>query len=75
MAPGQRANGHLSTLPPAKLLDTPSSFSISEQELIKKAQHVFDVTQVGIKDDSVLAEDFRFEFPVISLDRKVGSLA
>lgn len=73
MSSGKLANG-LSTIPPATLADAPRTFSISEQELIKKAKHVFDDTQVGIKDDSVLAENFRFEFPVVSLDKKVSSL-
>ena len=30
---------------------------------------MFAETQTGITEDSVLAEDFRFEFPVVSLDR------
>ncbi|KAK9806001.1 hypothetical protein WJX73_002925 [Symbiochloris irregularis] len=70
MSSGKLANGHLSTIPPATLADTPRTFSISEQELIKKAKHIFEETQVGVKDDSVLASDFRFEFPVVSLDKQ-----
>ena len=47
------------------------NFSISEQELISKAKQVFD-TESGQKDSSVLSDDFRFEFPIVSLSKEVG---
>ena len=40
-----------------------------EDQLIARAKDVF-ATMTGVKDDSVLAEDFRFEFPVVSLDKE-----
>jgi hypothetical protein len=40
-----------------------------EDTLIARAEEVF-ATMTGVKDDSVLAEDFRFEFPVVSLDKE-----
>lgn len=53
---------------PAVLEGTPENFPIGPDELISKAKAVFD-TQTGLDDDSVLADDFRFEFPVVSLDK------
>lgn len=55
--------------PPAVLPDTPTSFPIAADDLITLAQKVFHETNTGITDDSVLSEDFRFEFPIVSLDR------
>lgn len=46
------------------------SFPISEQELISKAKQVFE-TSSGQKDPSVLSDDFRFEFPIVSLSKAV----
>ena len=43
----------------------------SEQELISKAKQVFD-TASGQKDPSVLSDNFRFEFPIVSLSKEVG---
>ncbi len=40
-----------------------------EEKLITRAKDVF-ATMTGVKDDSVLADDFRFEFPVVSLDKE-----
>ena len=47
------------------------SFSIGEEKLISMAKHVFE-TSSGQKDSSVLADDFRFEFPIVSLSKEVG---
>ena len=38
-----------------------------EDQLIARAKEVFE-TMTGVKDDSVLAPDFRFEFPVVRVD-------
>ena len=46
------------------------NFSIGEDKLISLAKHMFE-TQSGQKDHSVLSDDFRFEFPIVSLDKKV----
>ena len=60
-------------LQPARLAGSPSSpFSIPERELIDKARYILD-HGIGVEDSSVLADEFRFEFPVISLDKKVRS--
>ncbi|KAL3149571.1 hypothetical protein ABBQ32_002347 [Trebouxia sp. C0010 RCD-2024] len=56
-------------VPPATLPGTPKSFLIGEEKLISMAKHVFE-TSSGQKDASVLSDDFRFEFPIISLSRK-----
>lgn len=56
-------------IPPAVLEGTPSTFPIAPEELLTQAKKVFHETRTGITDDSVLADDFRFEFPVVSLDR------
>lgn len=58
-----------STLEPALLEGTPTNFSIPPEQLIQRAKAVFE-TDTGVKDDSVLADNFRFEFPVVSLDRE-----
>lgn len=57
-----------SGIPPAVLPDTPTNFPIAPEELIALAKKVF-ATQTGVEDDSVLSPDFRFEFPIVSLDR------
>lgn len=48
---------------PAVLPDTPTAFPIAADKLIELAKAAF-ATQTGVDDDSVLSEDFRFEFPV-----------
>lgn len=55
-------------VPPGVLEGTPTDFPIGEEELIRKAQEVF-ASETGLVDESVLADDFRFEFPVVSLDK------
>jgi hypothetical protein len=62
------ANASAGALAPAVLPDTPTSFPIAADRLIALAQAAF-ATRTGIEDDSVLAPDFRFEFPVVSLGR------
>mmetsp|Transcript_11765 Transcript_11765/g.33181 ORF Transcript_11765/g.33181 Transcript_11765/m.33181 type:complete len:262 (+) Transcript_11765:2556-3341(+) len=58
-------------VPPAVLDGTDAGFveRFGEDTLIARAEEVF-ATMTGVKDDSVLAEDFRFEFPVVSLDKE-----
>ena len=46
------------------------SFPIGEEKLISMAKQVFE-TSSGQKDASVLSEDFRFEFPIVSLSKEV----
>ena len=46
------------------------SFSIPPEKLIELAK-ALDAAGGGVEDPSLLAEDFRFEFPVISLGREV----
>ena len=46
------------------------SFPIGEEKLISMAKQVFE-TSSGQKDASVLADDFRFEFPIVSLSKEV----
>lgn len=55
---------------PAVLPGTPESFLFTEDELIEKAKKVLFESETGLNDDSVLSDDFRFEFPVVSLDKK-----
>jgi len=54
---------------PATLPGTPESFPIKEDQLIELAKKLFD-SGVGVEDDTLLSDDFRFEFPVISLDKE-----
>jgi hypothetical protein len=56
-------------LTPAVLPGTPAAFLIPADRLVALAKAAF-ATQTGVDDDSVLAPDFRFEFPVVSLDRE-----
>lgn len=73
----RQANGTtLAEVSVATLPGTPArgSFPISEGELLKKAQYVFNEAGVGSRDSSVLADDFRFEFPVVSLNRTVSQI-
>ncbi len=56
-------------VPPAVLPGTPSSFPIPSDELIALAQKVFE-TNSGVEQPELLADDFRFEFPVVSLAKK-----
>jgi hypothetical protein len=55
---------------PAVLEGTDPEFAkkFGEDILISRAKDVF-ATMTGVKDESVLAEDFRFEFPIVSLDK------
>ena len=52
--------------------DSAQSFPIPPDELIAKAKQL-EAAFGGALDDSLLAPDFRFEFPVISLGREVGA--
>ena len=49
------------------------SFPIPADELIVKAKKL-EAAFGGALDDSLLAPDFRFEFPVVSLAREVRGL-
>ena len=53
--------------------DITQNFSIPADQLIEKAKQL-EAAFGGALDDSLLAPDFRFEFPVISLTREVGSV-
>lgn len=46
-------------------------FAIPEAKLVQLAQELF-AKESGVSDDTLLADDFRFEFPIVSLDKKVG---
>jgi hypothetical protein len=57
---------------PAVLPGTPApgaAFPFTAEQLIEKAKQVH-ATDTGIQDDSVLAPDFRFEFPIVKLSRE-----
>lgn len=58
------------SIPPATLPGTPTSFLFSQAELIEKAKALF-ATDTGVRGgpeaEALLADDFRFEFPVVSL--------
>lgn len=56
-------------VPPAVLPGTPKSFGIPSEKLIELAKKL-EASNGGVNDDSLLADDFRFEFPVISLTRE-----
>ena len=56
----------------ATLPGTPKSFPIPAEKLIEKAKQVYKANS-GVDDPSLLADDFRFEFPVVSLAKEVGS--
>ncbi len=57
-------------VPVAVLPGTPSSFPIPAEKLITLAQKVF-ATNSGVEEPDLLADNFRFEFPVVSLAKKV----
>lgn len=53
---------------PAVLDGTPATFPIPADELIKRAQKLF-AENVGVDNADDLADNFRFEFPVVSLPK------
>eukprot|EP00200_Dunaliella_tertiolecta_P004250 CAMPEP_0202347024 /NCGR_PEP_ID=MMETSP1126-20121109/5563_1 /ASSEMBLY_ACC=CAM_ASM_000457 /TAXON_ID=3047 /ORGANISM="Dunaliella tertiolecta, Strain CCMP1320" /LENGTH=218 /DNA_ID=CAMNT_0048938515 /DNA_START=152 /DNA_END=808 /DNA_ORIENTATION=+ len=57
-------------VPVAKLPGTPApgTFPIKEKRLVEIAKELFD-KGVGMEDESMLAPEFRFEFPVVSLPK------
>ncbi len=59
-----------SEIPPATLPGTTKNFPISAERLIEKAKQVYKANS-GVEDPSLLADGFRFEFPVVSLAKKV----
>jgi hypothetical protein len=59
-------------VPPAVLPGTPENFPIPPEELIALAQKIFKAGS-GVEDPSALSDDFRFEFPVVSLTKKVDT--
>lgn len=58
------------SIPPATLPGTPPSVPFTAAQLIDKAQALFE-TDTGVRGgpgaEALLADDFRFEFPVVSL--------
>ena len=60
-------------VPPAVLPGTPASFPIPPEKLISLAQDVYKQNS-GVDNPDVLASDFRFEFPVVSLAKEVRLL-
>ena len=61
-------------IPPATLPGTPKSFNIPADKLIETAKHVYKANS-GVDDPSLLAGNFRFEFPVVSLSKQVSAPA
>ena len=55
---------------PAVLPGTPATFPIAQDRLISLAQEVFK-SNSGVDNPDLLSDDFRFEFPVVSLAKKV----
>ena len=62
-----------SEIPPATLPGTPKSFTIPADKLIERAKQVYNANS-GVDDPSLLADNFRFEFPVVSLAKQVSTL-
>ncbi|KAL4445782.1 hypothetical protein ABPG77_008981 [Micractinium sp. CCAP 211/92] len=63
---GSTASSVPPPVPPAVLPGTPAP----ADELVELAKKVHFETDNGVTDPSVLADDFRFEFPIIKLDRE-----
>ena len=57
-------------VPPAVLPGTTASFPIPPEKLISLAQDVYKQNS-GVDNPELLAPDFRFEFPVVSLAKEV----
>ena len=49
---------------------TPERFPIPPEKLIAKAQQLLRDGS-GVKQPELLADNFRFEFPIVSLSKKV----
>lgn len=64
------AQNHVARVTPAVLPGTPKTFPISAERLIELAKKVYIDLEVGRKDPSILADNFRFEFPIIKLDKQ-----
>jgi hypothetical protein len=62
------------SLAPATLPGTPAASPLPPSELIALAQKIFQEEDGGIGNPSRLADDFRFEFPIVSLDKEVRSV-
>lgn len=60
----------LAEVPPAVLPGTPERFPIPPEKLIAKAQQLLRDGS-GVKQPELLADNFRFEFPIVSLNKKV----
>eukprot|EP00884_Botryococcus_braunii_P020135 jgi/Botrbrau1/6805/Bobra.0153s0008.1 len=58
------------SMPPAVLPETPDVFPIPPERLIQLAQKVFFDEEGGLRNPDVLADNFRFEFPIVSLNKK-----
>lgn len=63
--------GNSQGVPPAVLPGTPATFPIPPEKLIQLAKRVFLDEEGAIKNPDALADNFRFEFPIISLSKKV----
>ena len=65
----------MSTIPadvqPAVLPGTPASFPIPAEKLIAMVQSIYKENS-GVDNPGLLADDFRFEFPVVSLPKEVS---
>jgi hypothetical protein len=48
----------------------PATFAFPPEELIRKAQQLHKDGS-GVRQPELLADDFRFEFPIVSLSKKV----
>ncbi|KAL4425831.1 hypothetical protein ABPG75_009847 [Micractinium tetrahymenae] len=75
-AAAETVSAAASTVPPsvspAVLPGTPApgdAFPFTADQLVALAQKVHFETENGVKDPAVLADDFRFEFPIIKFDR------
>ena len=60
----------LAEVSPAVLPGTPERFPIPPEKLIAKAQQLLRDGS-GVKQPELLADNFRFEFPIVSLSKKV----
>ena len=57
-------------VPAAVLPGTPATLTTPPEELIRKAQQLHKDGS-GVRQPELLADDFRFEFPIVSLSKKV----
>ncbi len=65
-----RHMGGVAEVPAAVLPGTPKNFPIAPDELIAKAKQLHKEGS-GVRQPELLTDDFRFEFPIVSLSKKV----